>query len=101
MYLCGDALISFQCFVLQSSALSVIQQDWFKVASGQQASFKEVDGYMACFEDFSTELLEHVVNMTDGNVCITTQLNSVIWCNFKEKIISLVFTFKVESNLPS
>ena len=71
MYLCGDALISFQCFVLQSSALSVIQQDWFKVASGQQASFKEVDGYMACFEDFSTELLEHVVNMTDGNVCIT------------------------------
>ena len=78
MYLCGDALISFQCFVLQSSALSVIQQDWFKVASGQQASYKEVDGYMACSEDFATELLEHVVNMTDGNVCITTQLNSVL-----------------------
>jgi len=46
----------------------VIQQDWFKVASSQQANLKEVDGYMACFEDFSIELLEYIVNMTDGNV---------------------------------
>lgn len=50
----------------------MIQQDWFKVASGQQANLREVDGYMACFEDFSTELLEHIVNMTDGNVSFAT-----------------------------
>jgi len=64
-----------------SSALSVIQQDWFKVASGQQATYKEVDGYMACFEDFSTELLEHVINMSDGNG--NTALHyAVSHCNF-------------------
>lgn len=62
-----------QCYfitvmMLQVSAMNVIQQDWFKVASGPKANVTEVDGYMACFEDFSTELLEHIVNMTDGNV---------------------------------
>ncbi|XP_067932575.1 KN motif and ankyrin repeat domain-containing protein 1-like isoform X2 [Watersipora subatra] len=70
-----------------TSALSVIQQDWFKVASGQQASVREVDGYMACFEDFSTELLEHIINMADGNG--NTVLHyAVSHCNFP--IVSLI-----------
>lgn len=48
------------------------------MASGQQANLREVDGYMACFEDFSTELLEHIVNMTDGNVSVLNDFRFIM-----------------------
>uniref|UniRef100_A0A1B6E6E2 Uncharacterized protein n=2 Tax=Clastoptera arizonana TaxID=38151 RepID=A0A1B6E6E2_9HEMI len=54
------------------NAINIIQQEWFKVSSVASANPLDVEDYLDCFEDFSSRLLEHIVNMTDvsGNTAM-------------------------------
>ncbi|XP_067627260.1 KN motif and ankyrin repeat domain-containing protein 2 isoform X2 [Eurosta solidaginis] len=51
---------------LKSSKL-VIQQEWFRISSTEQANPHEVEDYLDCFEEMSVALLEYCVNMVDAN----------------------------------
>ena len=55
---------------LQNSSINVIQQEWFKVSSSKTSNPSMVEDYLTCFNEVSQDLLEHVVNMADGNVRI-------------------------------
>ncbi|XP_065351280.1 KN motif and ankyrin repeat domain-containing protein 1 [Cloeon dipterum] len=49
------------------AAVNIIQREWFKVSSTSTANPLDVEDYLDCFEDYSSELLEHIVNMTDDS----------------------------------
>ncbi|XP_037955774.1 KN motif and ankyrin repeat domain-containing protein 1 isoform X2 [Teleopsis dalmanni] len=49
------------------AAKSVIQQEWYRVSSSEQANPHEVEDYLDCFEGLSVPLLEYCVNMSDAN----------------------------------
>ncbi|XP_065218197.1 uncharacterized protein Kank isoform X2 [Planococcus citri] len=48
------------------NAISVIQQEWFKISSLSIADPLVVEDYLDAIEEISTSLLEYVVNMRDG-----------------------------------
>ena len=48
------------------NASNVIQQEWFKISSALTANPHDVEDYLDCFEEFSSSLLEYIVNMTDS-----------------------------------
>ncbi|XP_076675793.1 KN motif and ankyrin repeat domain-containing protein 2 kank isoform X1 [Andrena cerasifolii] len=49
------------------NAVNIIQQEWFKISSTVTANPLEVEDYLDCFEEYSSSLLEYVVNMIDSN----------------------------------
>ncbi|CAD1471482.1 unnamed protein product, partial [Heterotrigona itama] len=49
------------------NAINIIQQEWFKVSSTVNANPLEVEDYLDCFEEYSSSLLEYIVNMTDSS----------------------------------
>ncbi|XP_057319530.1 KN motif and ankyrin repeat domain-containing protein 1-like isoform X2 [Microplitis mediator] len=49
------------------NATNVIQQEWFKISSIVTANPLDVEDYLDCFEEHSSILLEHIVNMVDTN----------------------------------
>lgn len=49
------------------NAANVIQQEWFKISSTATANPLDVEDYLDCFEEFSSYLLEYIVNMTDSS----------------------------------
>ncbi|XP_076620513.1 KN motif and ankyrin repeat domain-containing protein 2 kank isoform X3 [Colletes latitarsis] len=49
------------------NAIAIIQQEWFKVSSTVNANPLEVEDYLDCFEEYSSSLLEYIVNMTDSS----------------------------------
>uniref|UniRef100_A0A8C6WQN4 KN motif and ankyrin repeat domains 3 n=1 Tax=Neogobius melanostomus TaxID=47308 RepID=A0A8C6WQN4_9GOBI len=51
--------------VLSSSHL--VQLEWFRVSSAKTSPPSRVSDYLMAFSEVSSTLLEHVVNMTDGN----------------------------------
>ncbi|XP_051928678.1 KN motif and ankyrin repeat domain-containing protein 3 [Hippocampus zosterae] len=51
--------------VLASTHL--VQLEWFRVSSAKMAQPSRVSDYLMAFSEVSALLLEHVVNMTDGN----------------------------------
>ncbi|XP_028817809.1 KN motif and ankyrin repeat domain-containing protein 3 [Denticeps clupeoides] len=51
--------------VLSSS--HTVQLEWFRVSSAKAAQPSRVSNYLMAFSEVSATLLEHVVNMTDGN----------------------------------
>lgn len=55
-----------------TSAISVIQQEWFKISSVFTANPLDVEDYLDAFEDYSSLLLQYVVNMSDesGNTAM-------------------------------
>ncbi|XP_061681711.1 KN motif and ankyrin repeat domain-containing protein 3 [Syngnathoides biaculeatus] len=44
-----------------------VQLEWFRVSSGKMAQPSRVSDYLMAFSEVSALLLEHIVNMTDGN----------------------------------
>lgn len=50
------------------NATNIIQQEWFKISSLATANPLDVEDYLDAFEDFSSALLEYIVNMTDASV---------------------------------
>ncbi|XP_034939435.1 uncharacterized protein Kank isoform X2 [Chelonus insularis] len=49
------------------NATNVIQQEWFKISSTASANPLDVEDYLDCFEEYSSFLLEYIVNMTDSS----------------------------------
>lgn len=51
----------------QLSSTHTVQLEWFRISSGKMAQPSRVSDYLMAFSEVSSVLLEHVVNMTDGN----------------------------------
>ncbi|KAI7789941.1 KN motif and ankyrin repeat domain-containing protein 3 [Triplophysa rosa] len=51
--------------VLSSS--HTVQLEWFRVSSAKTAQPTRVSNYLMAFSEVSSVLLEHIINMTDGN----------------------------------
>ncbi|XP_041967437.1 KN motif and ankyrin repeat domain-containing protein 3 [Alosa sapidissima] len=49
------------------SSTHTVQLEWFRVSSAKTAQPTRVSNYIMAFSEVSPVLLEHVVNMTDGN----------------------------------
>ncbi|KAM8822282.1 LOW QUALITY PROTEIN: uncharacterized protein ACB058_021515 [Synchiropus picturatus] len=49
------------------SSNHTIQLEWFRISSGKMAQASRVSDYLMAFTEVSAALLDHVVNMTDGN----------------------------------
>ncbi|XP_029835050.2 uncharacterized protein LOC8040981 isoform X1 [Ixodes scapularis] len=49
------------------TAVSLIQQEWFRIASPADSDPNVVEDYMDTFEEFSRHLLHRIVNMADVN----------------------------------
>ncbi|KAK9970255.1 hypothetical protein ABG768_026212 [Culter alburnus] len=49
------------------SSTHTVQLEWFRVSSAKMAQPLRVSNYLMAFSEVSPILLEHVVNMTDGN----------------------------------
>ncbi|KAM8822283.1 LOW QUALITY PROTEIN: uncharacterized protein ACB058_021514, partial [Synchiropus picturatus] len=49
------------------SSNHTIQLEWFRISSGKMAQTSRVSDYLMAFTEVSAALLDHVVNMTDGN----------------------------------
>lgn len=49
------------------SSTHTVQLEWFRISSAKMAQPSRVSDYLMAFTEVSSVLLEHVVNMTDGN----------------------------------
>ncbi|XP_035728522.1 KN motif and ankyrin repeat domain-containing protein 1-like isoform X1 [Vespa mandarinia] len=49
------------------NATNIIQQEWFKISSTANANPLDVEDYLDCFEEYSSTLLEYIVNMIDSS----------------------------------
>uniref|UniRef100_A0A3Q1C326 KN motif and ankyrin repeat domains 3 n=1 Tax=Amphiprion ocellaris TaxID=80972 RepID=A0A3Q1C326_AMPOC len=49
------------------SSTHTVQLEWFRISSAKMAQSPRVSDYLMAFSEVSSVLLEHVVNMTDGN----------------------------------
>lgn len=49
------------------NAANMIQQEWFNISSTVAANPLDVEDYLDCFEEYSSFLLEYIVNMTDSS----------------------------------
>ncbi|XP_013866274.1 KN motif and ankyrin repeat domain-containing protein 3 [Austrofundulus limnaeus] len=49
------------------SSTHTVQLEWFRISSAKMAQQSRVSDYLMAFSEVSSVLLEHVVNMTDGN----------------------------------
>ncbi|OCU00512.1 KN motif and ankyrin repeat domain-containing protein 1 [Xenopus laevis] len=45
----------------------IVQQEWFRASSQKSSVAERVAAYLKAFMDISAEMLNHVVNLTDGN----------------------------------
>ncbi|KAK4871490.1 hypothetical protein RN001_015614 [Aquatica leii] len=54
------------------NAINIIQQEWFQISSLINANPLDVEDYLDCFEDISSDLLHYIVNMVDvsGNTAM-------------------------------
>lgn len=51
----------------QLSSTHTVQLEWFRISSAKMAQPSRVSDYLMAFSEVSSVLLEHVVNMMDGN----------------------------------
>nr|XP_046246878.1 KN motif and ankyrin repeat domain-containing protein 3 [Scatophagus argus]XP_046246879.1 KN motif and ankyrin repeat domain-containing protein 3 [Scatophagus argus] len=49
------------------SSTHTVQLEWFRISSAKMAQSSRVSDYLMAFSEVSSMLLEHVVNMIDGN----------------------------------
>lgn len=49
------------------SSTHTVQLEWFRISSAKMAQPSRVSDYLMAFSEVSSSLLEHVVNMIDGN----------------------------------
>ncbi|XP_029905650.1 KN motif and ankyrin repeat domain-containing protein 3 [Myripristis murdjan] len=49
------------------SSTHTVQLEWFRISSAKMAQPSRVSDYLMAFSEVSAALLEHIVNMTDGN----------------------------------
>ncbi|KAG1685801.1 KN motif and ankyrin repeat domain-containing protein 1 [Nymphon striatum] len=70
----------------------IIQQDWFRISSQKTTNAHDVEDYLDQLEDFSKDLLNTVVNMSDSNGN-TAMHYAVSYGNFD--VVSLLLDSKV------
>lgn len=51
-----------------TNANKIVQKEWFQISSTESANPNDVEDYLDCFEEYSSELLRFVVNSPDSNV---------------------------------
>uniref|UniRef100_A0A336LCA0 CSON006654 protein n=1 Tax=Culicoides sonorensis TaxID=179676 RepID=A0A336LCA0_CULSO len=49
------------------SANKIVQKEWFRVSSTDSADPLDVEDYLDCFDEFSSDLLSYMVNLIDAN----------------------------------
>lgn len=50
------------------NANKIVQIEWFRISSTETAQPLDVEDYLDYFEEYSTNLLKYVVNLSDANV---------------------------------
>lgn len=50
------------------NASKIVQKEWFQLSSTETANPNDVEDYLDCFEEYSSELLRYMVNLSDTNV---------------------------------
>lgn len=50
------------------NANKIVQKEWFRISSTENAQPHLVEDYLDYFEEFSPNLLKYIVNLTDANV---------------------------------
>lgn len=50
------------------NANKIVQKEWFRISSTEDAQPFEVEDYLDCFEEYSPNLLKYMMNLTDANV---------------------------------
>lgn len=53
--------------VTHTSAINIVQKEWFKISSTVQANPLDVEDYLDAFEEMSSILLQYIVNMSDSS----------------------------------
>lgn len=53
--------------IKNTTAINIIQQEWFKISSLVTANPLDVEDYLDAFEEYSSILLQYIVNMTDDS----------------------------------
>ncbi|XP_063699459.1 KN motif and ankyrin repeat domain-containing protein 2 [Culicoides brevitarsis] len=49
------------------SANKIVQKEWFQISSTDSADPLDVEDYLDCFDEYSSDLLSYMVNYVDGN----------------------------------
>ena len=66
-------------YILQASATSIVQSKWFEVAGQRNSDIDSVHTILSyLLNNFSTDLLRYIINLTDGNVSL--QLSHYYLC---------------------
>lgn len=50
------------------SANKIVQKEWFQISSTDSADPLDVEDYLDCFDEYSSDLLSYMVNLVDANV---------------------------------
>ncbi|XP_060516365.1 uncharacterized protein LOC132695849 isoform X2 [Cylas formicarius] len=92
MKVLNDSLQKSSKVIKNQSAVTIVQEEWFKISSLVTANPLDVEDYLDAFEEMSSLLLEYVVNMTDvsGN---TAMHYAVSYGNFD--VVSILLDSKV------
>lgn len=65
------------------NANKIVQMEWFRISSTESAQPLDVEDYLDYFEEYSTNLLKYVVNLSDANVSnhnLLSYLSCVLYC---------------------
>lgn len=57
-----------QLMTTLKNANKIVQKEWFRISSTENAHPLEVEDYLDYFEEYSPDLLKYIVNLTDANV---------------------------------
>lgn len=49
------------------NANKIVQKEWFRISSTENSQPFEVEDYLDYFEEYSTDLLKYIVNLSDAN----------------------------------
>lgn len=52
------------------SANKIVQKEWFQISSTDSADPLDVEDYLDCFDEYSSDLLSYMVNYVDANVSL-------------------------------
>lgn len=67
------------------NANKIVQKEWFQMSSTDSANPLDVEDYLDCFEEYSSDLLRYMVNLIDANVSD--------FCHVIDKIFKNIFFF--------
>lgn len=62
-----NAILRFPFKSFQRPYVNTVQHEWFRVSSQKTAVSEMVEDFLNTFRSISPALLQHVVNMADGN----------------------------------